>query len=157
MPPLQQKTRNLSFEEEKNRGFIILLGREIWHIWQPMWCYQGSVLRFSLCFLNICPLGFYFEIPCFCLGIGQALGATLVWADLGKVLYVLGQALDDFVKVPNGLGKVSDYLKREVSWCWEGVRRSWEGVRWSQEVVIWSRESVIWSQEVVRWSGEEVR
>ena len=30
--------------------FLVLLERAIWHIWQPMWCSQGSVLRFLQCF-----------------------------------------------------------------------------------------------------------
>ena len=33
--------------------FSVVLERAIWHIWQPMWCSQGSVLRFSRCF---CPI-----------------------------------------------------------------------------------------------------
>ena len=32
--------------------FLVLLEREIWHIWQPMWCSLGSVLRFSLSFVE---------------------------------------------------------------------------------------------------------
>ena len=50
MQPLQQKTRNLSFKRRKNNAFIVLSEREIWHIWQPMWCSPGSVLWFSRCF-----------------------------------------------------------------------------------------------------------
>ena len=29
--------------------FSVLLERVSWHIWQPMWCSQGSVLQFSQC------------------------------------------------------------------------------------------------------------
>ena len=28
----------------------VLFVSAIWHIWQPMWCCQGSVLQFSRCF-----------------------------------------------------------------------------------------------------------
>ena len=37
---------------KKNLFCWALLERAIWHIWQHMWCSQGSVLRFSRCFLD---------------------------------------------------------------------------------------------------------
>ena len=36
--------------------FSVLLERTNWHIWQSMWCSQGSVLRFSQCFMQGLPL-----------------------------------------------------------------------------------------------------
>ena len=33
--------------------FSTLFERAIWHIWQPMWCSQGSVLRFLQCYLLV--------------------------------------------------------------------------------------------------------
>ena len=33
-------------------SFLVLSERAIWHIWQLMWCSQGSVLRFSLAHLG---------------------------------------------------------------------------------------------------------
>ena len=37
--------------------FSVNLESAIWHIWQPMWCSQGSVLPFSQCFLQTCCRG----------------------------------------------------------------------------------------------------
>ena len=45
---LHKKSRNLSFFFFLL--FLLLLERAIWHTWQLMWCSQGSVLRFLLCF-----------------------------------------------------------------------------------------------------------
>ena len=45
------------------RTFSVLLERAILHIWQLMWCSQGSVLQFSPCFFGAVPLAsftFYF-------------------------------------------------------------------------------------------------
>ena len=37
--------------KEKKFTFSVFLERVIGHIWQPMWFSQGSVLRFSRCFI----------------------------------------------------------------------------------------------------------
>ena len=61
MQPLQQKSCYLYFF--LFNAFVVLLEREIWHIWQPMWCSQGSVLRFSRCFFYICSLRLNIFLP----------------------------------------------------------------------------------------------
>ena len=38
MQPIQQQKMQPLI---KKKAFIVLLEREIWHIWQPMWCYQA--------------------------------------------------------------------------------------------------------------------
>ena len=32
-------------------NYLVFLERATWHIWPPMWCFQGSVLQFSQCFV----------------------------------------------------------------------------------------------------------
>ena len=45
--------------------FSVLFERAIWHIWQLVWCFQGSVLQFSQCFVWCCLISdlFFVYLP----------------------------------------------------------------------------------------------
>ena len=62
----------------------------IWHIWQQMWCSQGSVLQFSRCFPKV------------------------AWLFLRKgcVIFFLRDCIIFYVK------RLRDFLCKEIAWFW---------------------------------------
>ena len=83
--------------------FSVLLERAFWHIWQPMWCSQGSILRFLRCFWRGCAIVSLTQKGAWFLFCGEVawfffVWFILIWTHMG-LSYCCGKWRFKFLKV----------------------------------------------------------